>query len=100
LGEADAAAALRAPRPELADRERRDRGLWLGGDDRVAFAHGGDRVEVHRERRVQRVIGLVGVLDARDAHVGRVVARVEHDAGDGLLADRGDEILRERRQLL
>ena len=100
LGQADAAAALGAPRPELADRQRRDRGLRLGGDDRLALAHGGDRIEVHGERGVQRVIGLAGVLDARDAQVGGVVARVEHDAGDGLLADRGDQLLGERRQLL
>ena len=88
--QADAAATLRAPRPELADRERRDRGLLLGGADRVAAAHGVDRVEVHRERGVQRVVGLVAVLDARDADVGGVVARVEHDAAKRLLADCGD----------
>ena len=80
LGQADATATLGAPRPELADSERRDRGLLLGGVDRLALAHGVDRVEVHRERGVQRVVGLVGVLDARDADVGGVVARVEHDA--------------------
>ena len=99
LGQTDAAAAIGAPLPELADRERRDRGLLLGGADRLALAHGGDRVEVHRERGVQRVIGLIGVLDTRDAEVGGVVARVEHDAGDRLLADRGDQLVRERSQL-
>ena len=82
---------LRAARLELADGERGDRGLLLGGDDRLALAHRGDGVEVHRERRVQRVVGFAGVLDARDAEVGRVVARIEHDAGDRLLADGGDE---------
>src|SRR6266498_1096762 len=80
LGQADATATLGAPRLELADSERRDRGLLLGGANRLALAHGVDRVEVHRERGVHRVVGLVGVLDARDADFGGVVARVEHDA--------------------
>ena len=79
-GQADATATLSPPRPELGDSERRDRGLLLGGADRLALAHGVDCVEIHRERRVQRVVGLVSVLDARDADVGRIVARVEHDA--------------------
>ena len=100
LAQADAAASVRAPRPELADRERGDRGLLLGGAHLVAAAHGVDRVEIHRQRGVQRIVGLVGVLDARDAEVRRVVARVEHDAGDRLLADRRDQLGRERRQLL
>jgi hypothetical protein len=42
---------------------------------------------------------LVGVLDARDADVGGVVGRVEHDAGERLLADRGDQLRRELSQL-
>jgi hypothetical protein len=45
-----------------------------------SLPHGVDRVEVHRERGVQRVVSLIGVLDARDADVGGVIARVEHDA--------------------
>ena len=100
LAQADPAAALGAPRPELTDRDWGDRRLFLGGADRLALAHGGDRVEVHRQRRVQRVIRFVGVLDARDAEIGGVVARIEHDAGDRLLADGGDQLLRERRELL
>ena len=100
LAQADAATAVRPPRAELADGERGDRGLLLGGVDTVAFAHGVDGVEVHGERGVQRVVGFARVLDARDAEVGRVVARIEHDAGDRLLADRLDELFRERRQLL
>ena len=67
--------------------------------DRLALAHGVDRVEVHRERGVQRVVGLIGVLDARDADVGGVVARVEHDATYRLLADCGDQLRRELSQL-
>ena len=66
----------------------------------LPLAHGVDGVEIHRQRGVQRIVGLVGVLDARDAQVRRIVARVEHDAGDRLLADRCDELGRERRQLL
>ena len=65
----------------------------------VAAAHGVDRVEVHRQGGVQGVVGLVAVLDARDAEVGGVVARVEHDAGERLLADRGDQPGREQSQL-
>src|SRR6187399_1988619 len=49
LVQADAAAAVRPPRPELADRKRRERRLLLGGLDLVAAAHGVDGVEVHRE---------------------------------------------------
>ena len=67
--------------------------------DRLALAHGVNRVEVHRERGVQRVVGLVGVLDARDADVGGVVARVEHDAAERLFADCGDQRRRELSQL-
>ena len=100
LGQADAAAPVGASRPELADRERRDRGLRLGGGDPVALAHGVDGVEVHRQRGVQRVVGLAGVLDARNAEVGRIVARVEDDAGDRLFADGGDQLLRELSQFL
>jgi hypothetical protein len=48
--------------------------------DSIALPHGMDRVEVHRERGVQRVVGLVGVLDGWDTDVGGVVACVEHDA--------------------
>ena len=92
-------ATLGAPRPELADSERHDRGLLLGGADRLALAHGVDRVEVDRERGVQRVVGLVGVLDVRDADVGGVVARVEHDAAQRLLAICGDPLGRELSQL-
>ena len=51
------------------------------------------------KRGVQGVVGLVAVLDARDAEVGGVVARVEHDAGERLLADRGDQPGREQSQL-
>ena len=58
----------------------------------VALAHGVDRVEVHGQGGVQRVVGLVGVLDARDADVRGVVACVEHDAGDRLLADCSDQL--------
>jgi hypothetical protein len=100
LGQADAAASFGTARPELADRERSDRGLVLGGANPVALAHGVDRVEVHRERGVQRVVGLISFLDARDAEVGGVVARVEDDAGDRLLADGGDQLRRELSQLL
>src|SRR6185312_383691 len=52
VGQADATATLGAPRPELADSERRDRGLLLGGADSLALTLGMDRVEVHRERGV------------------------------------------------
>ena len=83
-----------------ADRERGDRGLLLGGAHLVAAAHGVDGVEVHRQRGVQRIVGLVGVLDAGDAQVRRIIARVQHDAGDRLLADRRDQPCRERCQLL
>ena len=99
LGQADATATLGAPRQELANSERRDRGLLLGGADRLALADGVDRVEVHRERGVQRVVGLIGVLDARDTDVGGVVARVEHDAAERLLTDCGDQRRRELSQL-
>jgi hypothetical protein len=75
-------------------------GLLLGGTHLVAAAHGGDGVEIHRQRGVHRIIGLVGVLDARDAEVRRVVARVQHDAGDRLLAHRRDQLGRERCELL
>ena len=100
LAQADAAPAFRPARPELADRERRDRRLLLGGLDLVAAAHGVDRVEVHRKGRIDRVEGLVGVLDARDAQVGRVVAPVDDDAGERRLADRIEQRRREQRQLL
>src|SRR3954469_10612999 len=91
LVQADAAAPLRPPRPKLTDRKLSERRLLLGGLDLVAAAHGVDGVEVHRERRVQGIEGLVGVLDAGNAKVGGKVARVEHDAGNRLLADRGDK---------
>jgi hypothetical protein len=49
----EAAAALSAPRQELADSQRRDRGQLLSGADRLTLPHGVDRVEVYRERGVQ-----------------------------------------------
>jgi len=58
-----------------------------------------DRVEVHCQGGVEGVIGLVAVLNARDAEVGGVVARVEDDAGERLFADRGDQPGREQGQL-
>src|SRR4029078_12906166 len=86
LAQADAAPSVRAAQPELGDLEWSERRLLLGGAPRVAAAHGVDRVEIHRQRGVQRIVGLVGVLDTRDTEVRRVVARVQHDAGDRLLA--------------
>ena len=100
VAQADAATSLRASRQKLGNRQRRERSLLLGGAHLVAVAHSGDGVEIHRQRGVQRIEGFAGVLDARDAQVGRIVARVEHDAGDRLLADRRDQIGREQRQLL
>src|SRR5262249_4378878 len=76
LAQADAAASLRSPQPELVDRERGDRGLLLGGVHLLAATHGVDTVEIHRQRGVQGIVGAAGVLDARDAEVRRVVARV------------------------
>ena len=73
---------------------------FSAGAHRCAAAHGVDGVEIHRQRGVQRIVGLAVILDARDAEVRRIVARVEHDAGDRLLADRCDQFGRERRQLL
>ena len=73
--------------------------LLLGGADLVAAAHGVDRVEVHGQGGVQGVVGLVAFLDARDAEAGGVVARVEHDAGERLLANRGDQPGCEQSQL-
>jgi hypothetical protein len=75
-------------------------GVCSSAEHALAFAHGVDRVEIHRERRVQRVIGFVGVLDARDAEIGGVVAGVEHHAGERLLAGLGEEFGREQRQFL
>ena len=66
----------------------------------VAFADGIDGVEIHRQRGVQRVVGFVGVLDAGNAKIGRIIARVQHDAGDRLLADGRDQVFRERCQFL
>jgi hypothetical protein len=59
-----------------------------------------DGVEVHREGRVQRVVRLAGVLDAWDAKVGRVVARVQHDSAQGLPPGHDNERQREPCQLL
>src|SRR5512132_1022294 len=58
LAQADAAASVRSPQPELGDRERGDRGLLLGGAHLVTAAHGVDSVEIHRQRGVQRIVGL------------------------------------------
>ena len=99
LGQTDATAALRATGQELAASERRDRGLLLGGLNRLALAHGVNRIEVHRERGVHRVVSFGGVLDPRDADIGGVVARVEHDAAYRRLADCGDQLRRELSQL-
>ena len=91
---------LRAPRPELGDRDRGDRCLVLGGAHLVSVAHGGDGVEIHRQRRIQRIVGLAVILNAGDAEVRRIIAPVDHDAGDRRLADRCDELGRERLELL
>ena len=98
--QADATASARAARTELGDRERGDRGLLLGGTHLVAAAHGSDGVEIHRQRGVQRIVGLAVILDARDAEIRWIVACIEHDAGDRRLADRRDQLGCERRQLL
>src|SRR5882757_3629249 len=45
LAQADAAASVGAPQPELVDRKRGDRGLLLGGVHLAAAAHGVDSVE-------------------------------------------------------
>src|SRR6516162_7443346 len=90
LAQADAAPSVRAPQPELGDRQRGDRGLLLGGADLVAAAHG----------VVQRIVGLVRVQNARDAEVRREVARVQHYAGDRLLTGCRNQLGREPRQLL
>src|SRR5664279_1858107 len=50
LAQADAAPSVRAPHPELVERERSDRGLLLGGAHLVAAAYGVDCVEIHRQR--------------------------------------------------
>src|SRR5271157_5631401 len=69
LVKADAAASAGAPRQELGDRERGDRGLLLSGAHILAAAHGIDSVEIHRQRGIQRIVGLAVILDARDAEV-------------------------------
>ena len=74
--------------------------LLLRGAHLIAAAHSVDSVEIHRQRRIQRIVGLVIILDARDAQVRRIVAGVNHDARDRRLADFRDQIGRERRQLL
>ena len=43
--------------------------LLLRGDHLVADALGVDRVEIHRQRRIQRVVSRVIILDAGDAQV-------------------------------
>ena len=96
----DAAFSVRALGAEESDRERRDRGLRLGGTHFCAAADGVDGVEIHRQRRVHRVVGYGVILDARDAEVRGIVAPVNHDARDRRLADLGDEIFRQRRELL
>jgi hypothetical protein len=85
---------------EASDRERSDRSLVLGGGDLVADALRVDRVEIHPQRRIQRVVGRVIILDARDAEVWRVVAGVDNDAGDRRLADLCDEFRRKRLEFL
>ena len=92
LVQTDAAAAVWPSCLELADRKLSDRRLLLAGHDLIAPAHGTDGVEVHRKRRVQGIEGPATVLDAGNAQVGGIVARVEDDTGDGLLADSGDEL--------
>src|SRR5215204_6301511 len=67
LTQADAAGSVRAAQPELTDREWGDGGLLLGGAHLLAAAHRVDGIEIHRERGVQRIVGLVGLLDARNA---------------------------------
>ena len=66
----------------------------------VAAALGVDRVEIHPQRRIQRVVSRVIVLDARDAQVRRIVAGVNHEARDRRLADLRDQRARKRRQFL
>ena len=67
---ADAAVSVRgAFRAEPGDRDRGDRSLLLRGDHLVADALGVDRVEIHRQRRIQRVVSRVVILDAGDAQV-------------------------------
>src|SRR5271156_1173464 len=100
LTETDAAFSIRSLGAEESDRERRDRRLGLGGAHFGAAAHGVDGVEIHRQRRGQRVVGYDIILDARDAKVRRIIAAVNHDAGDRTLADLGAELGREWRELL
>ncbi len=82
------------------DRGRGDRRLLLRGDHFVADALRVDRVEIHPQRRIQRVISRVIVLDAGDAQVRGIIARVNHEARDRRLSDLCDERARERRQFL
>ena len=100
LSKTDAALSVRPLRAEESDRERRDRRLLLGGANLGAAAHRVDGVEIDRQRRVQRIIGEVVILDAGDAEVRRIVAAVDHDAGDRRLSDSGDKLGRQRLELL
>ena len=101
LAKTDAAVSVRgALRAEPGDRDRGDRRLLLRGAHLIADALGVDRVEIHPQRRIQRVVSRVVILDARDAQVRRIVAGVNHDARDRRLADLRDECRRERRELL
>src|SRR5271165_1475014 len=82
LAKTDAADPVRALCAKLSDRERSDRSLLLRGAHLIAAAHSIDSVEIHGQRRIQRIVGHVIIFDARDAEVRRIVACVDHDARD------------------
>jgi len=99
VGEVDADLAAAPGRARHLEGQRDHRGLLLGGGDGVAIDDHEDGVEVHRQRRVERVVGVVALGHPRDGDAGLEVRVVQHQPGE-LLATLGQQRRRQQVQLL